>query len=844
MSKVQLTGYQGPRGFRPSKVYDPSQKILNQGNQLVQNMERVGQQMQQNAANDLKALADFSSTLQTTLTETVKKQNEKEYKLGLADVMNGNAEIPEGMKEAHQQKVETLRLSADADGEVANKIEAEGNLPLAEEFRANSRAISGWRAYGQAVGTAKKAALSSQAFIAEFMTLQDAIIPTQDGPKSPAQIAISGSQEEIEAAMAVAQQRMFEKDGLSGINPIVLAEHFAPTFNTVRAQAKANITTAVAANRREEAQLEIVNDIQTDTLDESTTSDDMTNIFQQATKDFMNRSGLSIRKASALALTTMVESIKLLPPDQAREKLEQLKGAVKVTATGQTLGQLEKDVFLKAEAEILAKERQLDAAQLQVENREVASLAAQLAAVRAEETDPEKLKTAETTILNQLSKYAQRGNTNALIALTNERTRTLLTKEQALFNEMVQSGDYTLDDVDKADLPEELKKTLRTQATDRARTQFEKDYKGLVRQSTETALAQKAEISFDVNGKPSQFPTTYAAYKQSVQDKLFDWYNGELEKGLLPTTDEVGSKLAEITEQTYAQYYGQDKKPIELPKAYNVDILDTINNAKGETVFNAANLRPDQLDPRYSHPANTILLSANETQANLERFRDGQQHTGRVRNGRVTGGMDTKEFLRTQAIHHGIDPTPYLDADRGESESANQAADPAAANAFYTADTDEEVARTSRQLIEAKQRQERLQQLPAEGVIPTTDILGLALNEGFSERDAIILTAIALAESSGKAEAHNDDRSTGDDSYGLWQINMLDEPDYPMGKNRAAALGLSNYEELKDPSTNARAMKMIYDQQGFEAWSVYKNGAYKQYLPDAKRALIALQQQG
>ena len=29
-------------------------------------MERVGQQMQQNAANDLKALADFSSTLQTT----------------------------------------------------------------------------------------------------------------------------------------------------------------------------------------------------------------------------------------------------------------------------------------------------------------------------------------------------------------------------------------------------------------------------------------------------------------------------------------------------------------------------------------------------------------------------------------------------------------------------------------------------------------------------------------------------------------------------------------------------------------------------------------------------------
>lgn len=839
MSKVQLTGYQGPRGFKPSKVYDPSQKILNQGNQLVQNMERVGQQMQQNAANDLKALADFSSTLQTTLADAVKRKSEQEYKLGLADVMNGNAEIPEGMKDAHQQKVETLRLSADADGEVANKIEAEGNLPLAEEFRANSRAISGWRAYGQAVGTAKKAALSSQAFIAEFMTLQEAIIPTQDGPKSPAEIAISGSQEEIEAAMAVAQQRMFEKDGLSGINPIVLAEHFAPTFNTVRAQAKANITTAVAANRREEAQLEIANQVQMDTLDEKTvSSDDMTNIFQQATRDYMNRSGLPLGKASALALTTMVESIKLLPPDQAREKLEQLKGAIKVTATGQTLGELEKDVFLKAEAEILAKERQLDAAQLQVENREVAALSAQLAAVRAEETDPQKLATAEATILNQLQDYALKGNTNALIALTNERTRTLLTKEQALFNEMVQSGDYTLDDVEKADLPEELKKTLRTQATDRARTQFEKDYASLVKQSTSSILEEKAEYTFDVNGKPSEHPEVYAAYKQSVQDKLFGWFNGELQKGNLPTADEVSAELEKITTTTYNQYYDRKNQPRALVG------FTTTNNAKGERVFNAVNLRPEQIDSRYSHPSVSILLSANETQANLERFRDGQQHTGRVRDARVTGGMDTEKFLRTQAIHHGIDPTPYLDADRGESESANQAADPAAANAFYSADTDEEVARASQQLVEAKQRQERLQQLPAEGVIPTTDILSLALNEGFSERDAIILTAIALAESSGEADAHNDDRSTGDDSYGLWQINMLDEPDYPMGKNRAAALGLGNYEELKDPSTNARAMKMIYDQQGFEAWSVYTSGAYKQFLPDAKRALIALQQQG
>jgi len=52
------------------------------------------------------------------------------------------------------------------------------SLQVATEFRSNSKAISGWRAFcGQAVGTAKQAASNAQGFFLEFMDRKDPIIP-------------------------------------------------------------------------------------------------------------------------------------------------------------------------------------------------------------------------------------------------------------------------------------------------------------------------------------------------------------------------------------------------------------------------------------------------------------------------------------------------------------------------------------------------------------------------------------------------------------------------------------------------------------------------------------------
>jgi hypothetical protein len=119
------------------------------------------------------------------------------------------------------------------------------------------------------------------------------------------------------------------------------------------------------------------------------------------------------------------------------------------------------------------------------------------------------------------------------------------------------------------------------------------------------------------------------------------------------------------------------------------------------------------------------------------------------------------------------------------------------------------------------------------GSLPVSNLGSLARSAGFPVEQAVIMAAIAMAESSGRARAHNNNRSTGDDSYGLWQINMIDR----LGPERRRQLGIGSNDALFDPATNARAARQVYLSQGFGAWSVYKNGAYRQYLPEARRAI-------
>jgi hypothetical protein len=117
-----------------------------------------------------------------------------------------------------------------------------------------------------------------------------------------------------------------------------------------------------------------------------------------------------------------------------------------------------------------------------------------------------------------------------------------------------------------------------------------------------------------------------------------------------------------------------------------------------------------------------------------------------------------------------------------------------------------------------------------------SQLLQLAQGAGFKGQDAQTMAAIAMAESSGDPGAHNRNARTGDDSYGLAQINMLGS----MGPARLKQFGLQSPSQLLDPQTNFKAAKQVKDSSGFGAWSTYGSGGYKQFLPQVQKASAGL----
>ena len=98
------------------------------------------------------------------------------------------------------------------------------------------------------------------------------------------------------------------------------------------------------------------------------------------------------------------------------------------------------------------------------------------------------------------------------------------------------------------------------------------------------------------------------------------------------------------------------------------------------------------------------------------------------------------------------------------------------------------------------------------------DCYQLAKSAGLGDSQAKMAAAIAMVESGGDPNQHNYNPSTGDDSYGLWQINMLGS----MGPTRRKQFGISDNSQLYNPETNARAMAIVSQDGGnFSPWSTY-----------------------
>jgi hypothetical protein len=72
---------------------------------------------------------------------------------------------------------------------------------------------------------------------------------------------------------------------------------------------------------------------------------------------------------------------------------------------------------------------------------------------------------------------------------------------------------------------------------------------------------------------------------------------------------------------------------------------------------------------------------------------------------------------------------------------------------------------------------------------------------GFKGKSLKLAWAVVMRESRGNSNSHNKTSSTGDNSYGLFQINMLGT----LGEDRREKFGIKSNAELLDPVTNAQA---------------------------------------
>lgn len=100
----------------------------------------------------------------------------------------------------------------------------------------------------------------------------------------------------------------------------------------------------------------------------------------------------------------------------------------------------------------------------------------------------------------------------------------------------------------------------------------------------------------------------------------------------------------------------------------------------------------------------------------------------------------------------------------------------------------------------------------------------LLRSAGFPEDKIPLFVKIAQRESGLRPGAHNPNAATGDNSYGLFQINMIGNLG-PARLKEFADIGVRSYEDLKDPWKNVQAAKRVFDSSGVNAWTTAKLAA-------------------
>jgi hypothetical protein len=135
--------------------------------------------------------------------------------------------------------------------------------------------------------------------------------------------------------------------------------------------------------------------------------------------------------------------------------------------------------------------------------------------------------------------------------------------------------------------------------------------------------------------------------------------------------------------------------------------------------------------------------------------------------------------------------------------------------AFGVATTTDAIAptRAEAQLVQETMKEATLEKYENAHKLTDIELVKLLSAVGFKGENLIEAWAVAKKESNGRPLAHNGNADTGDNSWGVFQINMIGE----LGEDRRKKFGLETNAELLDPVVNASIA--YYMSRGGEDWS-------------------------
>jgi hypothetical protein len=839
--QVALTGPSSQGGFQPGQAYDASSMMLRQ------------------SERDLNAFAQFSESLTGFLQDKAKKKNEEEYQLGLAEVLDGTVTPTPTQTDQYQASATLLQDAASADNQVSNELSNQGQLAAGQQFKAQSQAISGWRSYGRAVGSAKQVATNAQSFFLTWMeNSKDKVVPTPDGRMiSPAE---AKSPDEIQAALAVGQQTLIKQSNIRNINPVIIAEHLAPTIQAVKGQMFANKLSSEVRKAKETAVSDITGVVRSEFSNPDLGIDGMAESFQRNVRAFEIEGGLSRGAASDTVIQEALDSIATLPEEQATLMLEKLSQVRKIAndPNSLSLGSAYANMFGKTldtiegriEAEEAKQERKLGKQAEQAYNLLIK--AQEDAAVPSEE-----LKALRKQTIGVLGQLADQGSTDARKYRT-ELLADPINVDYTLYRQYREgiaqgkrpSKEQIQKDVQSGKLTTEMGRELDVYATSSDQGDFKKQFGPSISDAVKAKLKGEGAISLD----PFNRPETNVLHVEQVTNDLvanvYRWRQSQIAKGQTPDDNDINQFVINELPRTIGRYFQQNpntKAWTTRPLSKNPSLTpNQIKSSLSGPVRDASGFNPRTIQLRSYNSGSTVIMSKAEVEDNIQRIASNQPMTRRASQLANSQGGPV-QLLTNQAKHYGIDTKPILSSPEAQRLSQYSAAAPWATQRYNAAGGNyrQQMFQLQR-IVEAQARAANAGKGPEPTVavksgpsVGTKDLIKLGLSQGLSPEKAITMAAVALGESGGRPGAHNPNRSTGDNSYGLWQINMIDE----LGPERARALGIKDYNQLKDPNINARAMKMILNSQGLNAWSVHRNRLHLQYLPEARRAYAELKKE-